>query len=282
MDASHSIRSHDDFQSQLSGTTPANSARLDDTDSIDHLLFNNTQKVSHAPQNMIEGVPPRLRGVSISSKTRTTSSPSWRRDQRHLLSQSESEATCPCIDRILHVNEIVQLQLVSSFNAYDQSDVNIDDILQKQKQTLGCVESLLRCRQCSSRSDYVTLAASLCREMMNSIERLNCLVMSHEYPDAFQSPAQRSRSRDFKRADLRKNDTKNIMATGRWRLDDEAEAQVFWSLIETRIEKLYKLLQQLEEVAKAKRLKCLSILQAIREGLLETHLDTAHDQMKMT
>lgn len=117
---------------------------------------------------------------------------------------------------------------------------------------------------------------------MNSIEKLNCFVMSHEYPDALQSPSHTSRVRDFKGANPRKHDTNNLMATGRWRLDDEAEAQVFWSLIETRIEKLYKLLQQLEDVAQAKRLKCLSILKAIREGLLETHLDTAHDRLKMT
>lgn len=206
--------------------------------------------------------------------------------------QQQSNLGCCCIDQILAANETIQHQLVwQCGSSHHGSTISIDDTLQCQKNILNCTEGLLECLQCSSRSDYITLTVSVCREIMTSVVNLIDTTINPVLAECPPSPpssvgVKRSRNgKEYRRNRSRSsshssnsninraateasniNTTTMVTTAGRWRLDDQEEMQIVWNLISVRVTRLQRLIQQLEQVAIANQLGCIRVVQATRRS----------------
>lgn len=280
IDCESTLPVHDDFcktlsltqkQLDLSATALLKASMPSDSDPIDLPSSSHSRPNRPATQNRSTRRQLHLQNTVIDSRTMVPSSAVRRREkQPPLLRQAKQDAPCQCIDSILQANELMQLQFAPPLDLQDEFTINIDDTLQIQKEILDSLTALLQCRRCSARSEYMTLTVSSCQEVLRSIQELHCLTLSSDSHHEFSIASQTLRTGEYNERGTGRSGSKKLMASGRWRLDDEAEAEIFWNLIEIRVTKLEKLLRQLEEVARVKRLKCLRIVQAMRETVLDS------------
>lgn len=165
---------------------------------------------------------------------------------------------CHCLEQLMGANEDMQVKLV--WGAYPPSgrSVSVDDMLQCQKDILVSCETLLECKRCSLRSDYVMLIVSMCHEMMNGIGDLSAILL----PGSQRGSSKRQRSESD-------GGRKRGLKAGGWRLDDEDELQVIKSLIGIRITRLESLISLLEKSVKAHHSGYEWVIRALRQSITE-------------
>ncbi|KAK5630176.1 hypothetical protein RRF57_005891 [Xylaria bambusicola] len=178
--------------------------------------------------------------------------------QEHPVLQPASTA-CQCLEKLMQANEDMQVKLVWGACPLNGVTVSVDEMLQCQKDILVSCETLLECKACSQRSDYVMLIVSMCHEMMNGIGDLSEMIL----PGSQQGSSKRPRSE----SDVRKRDLK--VKAGAWRLDDEEEINVIRSLIGIRITRLGSLITLLEKAVKAKHPAYEWVIRALRQSITE-------------
>ncbi|KAI3318948.1 hypothetical protein HD806DRAFT_525859 [Xylariaceae sp. AK1471] len=166
--------------------------------------------------------------------------------------------TCRCLEQLMGANEVMQVKLVWGACPTNGLAVSVDDMLQCQKDILVSCETLLECKRCSLRSDYVMLIVSMCHEMMNGIGDLSAMLL----PGSQNGSSKRSRSESD-------GGRKRGLKPGGWRLDDADEIQVIKSLIGIRIARLSSLTSQLEKVVKANHPAYEWVIRALRQSITE-------------
>ncbi|TGJ85523.1 hypothetical protein E0Z10_g3264 [Xylaria hypoxylon] len=167
-------------------------------------------------------------------------------------------AVCYCLERLMQANEDMQVKLVWGAYPLNGVTVSVDDMLQCQKDILVSCETLLECKTCSLRSDYVMLIVSMCHEMMNGIGDLSAMLL----PGSQQGSSKRSRSESD-------GGRKLGLKAGGWRLDDEEEINVIRSLIGIRITRLGSLISLLEKAVKANHPAYEWVIRALRQSITE-------------
>ncbi|GAW24075.1 hypothetical protein ANO14919_136550 [Xylariales sp. No.14919] len=167
-------------------------------------------------------------------------------------------AACHCLEQLMQANEDMQVKLVWGAYPLNGVTVSVDDMLQCQKDILVSCETLLECKACSLRSDYVMLIVSMCHEMMNGIGDLSAMLL----PGSEQGSSKRSRSESD-------GGRKRGLKAGGWRLDDEEEINVIRSLIGIRITRLGSLISLLEKAVKANHPAYEWVIRALRQSITE-------------
>ncbi|KAJ8130146.1 hypothetical protein O1611_g3486 [Lasiodiplodia mahajangana] len=173
-------------------------------------------------------------------------------------SPQPSSTGCPCLEKLMGANEDMQVKLVWGAYPLNGVTVSVDDMLQCQKDILVSCETLLECKKCSLRSDYVMLIVSMCHEMMNGIGDLSAMLL----PGSERASSKRSRSESD-------GGRKRGLKAGGWRLDDEDEIQVIKSLIGIRITRLGSLISLLEKAVKANHPAYEWVIRALRQSITE-------------
>lgn len=168
-----------------------------------------------------------------------------------------SPAACPCLEQLMQANEDMQVKLVWGAYGLNGVTVSVDEMLQCQKDILVSCETLLGCKACSQRSDYVMLIVSMCHEMMNGIGDLSAMLST--------KPQQGGSKRPRSESDARRRDLK----AGGWRLDDEEEINVIQSLIGIRITRLGSLITLLEKAVKENHPAYEWVIRALRQSITE-------------
>ncbi|KAI0102521.1 hypothetical protein GGR51DRAFT_573995 [Nemania sp. FL0031] len=179
-------------------------------------------------------------------------------EHQETASPQPSSTGCPCLEKLMGANEDMQVKLVWGAYPLNGVTVSVDDMLQCQKDILVSCETLLECKKCSLRSDYVMLIVSMCHEMMNGIGDLSAMLL----PGSERASSKRSR---FESDGGRKRGLK----AGGWRLDDEDEIQVIKSLIGIRITRLGSLITLLEKAVKANHPAYEWVIRALRQSITE-------------
>ncbi|KAI0514694.1 hypothetical protein F5B22DRAFT_656645 [Xylaria bambusicola] len=170
-----------------------------------------------------------------------------------------ASTACQCLEQLMQANEDMQVKLVWGACPLNGVTVSVDEMLQCQKDVLVSCETLLECKACSQRSDYVMLIVSMCHEMMNGIGDLSEMIL----PGSQQGSSKRPRSE----SDVRKRDLK--VKAGAWRLDDEEEINVIRSLIGIRITRLGSLITLLEKGVKVNHPAYEWVIRALRQSITE-------------
>ncbi|KAK6850360.1 hypothetical protein PG995_014193 [Apiospora arundinis] len=149
---------------------------------------------------------------------------------------------CYCVDRIISANATMQTKLLWATSLNGCSTSSIDDMLQCQKNVLASCGEFLECSKCSLKSDYMVLVISMCREMVSGIKTLEHITSPE--PSAQQCASRRTSHPSS--STERSSGKGNNLGAGGWHLDDEDEMEIIQNLIQVRIRKLKKLVDQLE------------------------------------
>lgn len=178
---------------------------------------------------------------------------------------------CFCIDLIIAANAIMQVRLVWATSMNTGSTSSIEDMLQCQKSVLASCETFFKCKKCSLKSDYVVLVISMCQAMVNGVKSLEAITS----PDAQSSRRQASHlgSGTF---------SKGKLEAGGWRLEDDEEIEIISHLIQVRITKLRKLVDQLEHIVSTNHASYSWVVGNIKrslDGKLEPTMSPAGDGM---
>ncbi|KAI0861250.1 hypothetical protein F4860DRAFT_524386 [Xylaria cubensis] len=178
-----------------------------------------------------------------------------------MIRQGPPPISCRCLEQLMSANEAMQVKLVWTASAHTESAVNMDDMLQCQKDMLASCGNLLACHACSLRSGYVMLVVSMCREMISAITDLGAIILY----DSQHGSRKRTRSEaaDGSWASIQR------VNTSVWRLDDQDEMAVIKSLIRIRIARLGNLITRLESVVQTHHHNYGWIVSALRQNILE-------------
>ncbi|KAI0182865.1 hypothetical protein EV127DRAFT_475586 [Xylaria flabelliformis] len=178
-----------------------------------------------------------------------------------MIRQGPPPVSCRCLEQLMSANEAMQVKLVWTASAHTESAVNMDDMLQCQKDMLASCGNLLACHDCSLRSGYVMLVVSMCREMISAITDLSTMILHNSQHG--------SRKRTHSEAANKSWASIQRVNTSVWRLDDQDEIAVIKSLIRIRIARLGNLITRLESVVQTHHYNYGWIVSALRQNILE-------------
>jgi len=125
------------------------------------------------------------------------------------------------------------------------------------KNVLSSCDTFFKCSRCSSKPDYVVLAISMCREMVDGVKALEHAT----------SPEIRRARRPH--LDSEVSGKPPQLQAGGWQLDDDDEMEIIRHLIQVRITKLSRLVGLVEDAVNARHASYGWIVGSLRRSLDE-------------